>query len=239
MYKCFFNKYIEPLVVRFGTEKCRRALIRDKKWLIRAATHITDSPYSLEELKSLQCIFFHIPKTGGLSISKTLFGNRGLGHINTREAKILFGSKNFKKYFKFTFVRNPWDRLISSYEYLKSGGLNGKYKNEVYKKISQFDSFKDFAKRFHNTDIIKDIHFLPQYYFVCNKKSRVEVDFVGKYERINEDFKLVTQKVNVPCHLLHLNQSTRKDYKSYYDNETKKIVSKIYHKDIEIFNYKY
>ena len=60
-------------------------------------------------------VFVHIPKTGGQSIEKS-FQWKGLRHrpFEYYENKVV----NLKEYFKFTFVRNPFDRLVSSYVYI-------------------------------------------------------------------------------------------------------------------------
>jgi hypothetical protein len=62
-----------------------------------------------------RCIFIHIPKTAGASIALSLF-NEPPRHVHYRDFEIANPDK-FRRYFKFAFVRNPWDRLVSSYFY--------------------------------------------------------------------------------------------------------------------------
>src|SRR5258707_7699115 len=68
-----------------------------------------------------RCIFIHIPKTAGTSLSQALFGrhSRHIPYIEYEKGN----PRKFRQYFKFTFVRNPWDRLVSTYFFLKQGGL--------------------------------------------------------------------------------------------------------------------
>lgn len=80
--------------------------------------------YSYKPLDNLKCIFVHIPKTAGISISRSIFGNLGGGHTKIRDYELIFSAKDFNNYFKFTFVRNPWDRIFSAYRFLKNGGIN-------------------------------------------------------------------------------------------------------------------
>ena len=61
--------------------------------------------------RKLQTIFVHIPKAAGISINKSLFNNLGGGHIPLINYQLIFPKEEFENYFKFTIVRNPWDRL--------------------------------------------------------------------------------------------------------------------------------
>jgi hypothetical protein len=58
--------------------------------------------------------FIHIPKCAGTSVSCTLYGSLGAGHMAVRDLQLLLPRRIFKGLFVFTFVRNPWDRLYSA-----------------------------------------------------------------------------------------------------------------------------
>ncbi|MBA2490567.1 MAG: hypothetical protein H0V34_02305 [Gammaproteobacteria bacterium] len=62
---------------------------------------------TLQPFDRYRCIYVHIPKTGGVSISTSLFGSTTGRHRTVAEYKQIFGERAFKDYFKFTFVRNP------------------------------------------------------------------------------------------------------------------------------------
>ena len=90
-------------------------------------------------------IFIHVPKTAGVSIIRSLFGDVTLeSHRNFQFYQKIF-RKDFENYFTFSFVRNPWDRLYSSYMFLKKGGLNLHDKNAFLMYLSSFMSFEEFA----------------------------------------------------------------------------------------------
>lgn len=137
--------------------------------------------------------------------------------------------KNINKsnYFKFSFTRNPWDRMVSLYFYsikyreLTSdvsfkqfiSDLNGYAKRNATKWIGAFMNSVDFNKGF---------------------------DFIGKCETMQKDFDYVCEKINAPKKKLpFLNKTNHKKYTEYYDNKTKEIVAKKYAKDIEYFGYKF
>ncbi|MAN26644.1 MULTISPECIES: sulfotransferase family 2 domain-containing protein [Mesonia] len=194
---------------------------------------------SIAALDYYQCIFVHIPKNAGLSVCYTLFGNTGGSHRKIKSYKDLFAPKTFKKYFKFTFVRNPWDRLVSTYFFLKKGGVTEKDRIWAEKNIMHYESFEDFVKQWLTIENIHNsLHFQPQYSFIENKFGEIDMDFIGRFENLDNDFMYVASKLGINRKLKKTNKSIRnKNYKSYYSRETKEIVNKVYQKDICLFKY--
>ena len=74
---------------------------------------VFDDGYSYEPYDRYRCIFVHIPKAAGMSVCRSLFGNLAGGHATLADYQIIFARAEFERYFKFTFVRNPWDRFVS------------------------------------------------------------------------------------------------------------------------------
>lgn len=176
-----------------------------------------------------KCIFVHIPKTAGVSIY-TVFGTdrRKQDHSNLRE-NMRYRHRRKKKYFKFCFVRNPRDRFLSTYFYLKKGGRGGNGDVHDAKILNQFENFKEFVDNF---DKIKndfaDRHFYEQFFWMDDK-----LDFIGKCENLQEDFNFVCDKLGIPHQKLpHHNKSKHKSYTEYYDDETRQIAAEQYRKDI-------
>ena len=83
---------------------------------------LQDDGYTYKPYDDYRCIFVHIPKAAGMSICRSLFGNLAGGHATLSDYQIIFPRLEFESYFKFTFVRNPWDRVFSAYNFLKKGG---------------------------------------------------------------------------------------------------------------------
>ncbi len=196
---------------------------------------------SIAALDYYKCIFVHIPKNAGLSVCYTLFGNTGGSHRKIQGYKKIFSPNTFKRYYKFTFVRNPWDRLVSTFFFLKNGGLTEKDKVWAEAHLAEYNDFKDFVKYWlTELNINNSLHFQHQHVFLEDEKGAIAVDFIGRFENIDEDFKTITDKLNIKRTLKRTNTSNRqKDYRDYYDEETKAIVNEIYKKDIQLFNYEF
>jgi hypothetical protein len=187
-----------------------------------------------------QSIFVHIPKCAGISVNKTLFNSLAGGHTTLDQYINVFPPALFQSYFKFTFVRNPWDRVVSAYSFLQNGGLN-KWDNDFYEKeLKQYKSFKDFVEGWLNQEnILKFHHFKPQHLYFIDKYNKVSVDFIGYFEHIEEDFCIIAEKVGCKNALTKRNAVSRDDYRSYYDQDTIKIVADVYKKDIQLLNYEF
>jgi len=188
-----------------------------------------------------KCIFVHIPKAAGLSIGYSLFGRHTGNHTTIAEYQIAFSKKEFKSFFKFAFVRNPWDRVLSAFLYLKNGGRNQADYNWSEKYLSQFNNFNDFVTGWLNRENIeKGIHFKPQYEFVTlPTKQKHELDFIGYYENIVSDFNYVRNRLGIGKVLEFNNktESKQNDYRFYYNDKRREIVADVYKEDIELFGY--
>ena len=188
-----------------------------------------------------RCIFIHIPKCAGISVGRSLFGeNFEAGHPTLKRYQIIFGPREFNSYFKFTFVRNPFDRLVSAFFFLKKGGMNPKDKKWAEENLSAHDSFDAFVKAWVNPDNIQSgRHFIPQSEYICLGKNRLGVDFIGYYENLAADFQIISRKLNLNSTLLEMNRgpSRDKDYREYYTDETRAIVAKVYADDLRLLGY--
>jgi hypothetical protein len=189
-----------------------------------------------------QCIFVHIPKTAGRSIKKSLFDCYSLGHLTINDFKIIFAPEAFEQYFKFAFVRNPWDRVLSTYLFLKKGGCSNRDHQWSKANLSKYNDFNSFVIDWLNKkNIYTQIHFIPQYYFVCDRDLNLLTDYLGRFENLSQDFQNIQKKINVNIQLQDVNKTQRKSkiYSDYYSEESMKIVSKVYSEDIELFKYSF
>jgi hypothetical protein len=185
-----------------------------------------------------RCIFIHIPKTAGSSIVETLFGERSR-HIPYFEYERA-NPRKFKRFFKFAFVRNPWDRVVSTYSFLRRGGMNEQDRMWSAQCLSRYPDFSSFVRGWLSEENIWSwVHFIPQGHFILNDQGTVMVDYVGRFERIDEDFAYVAHCLGRDIRLDKTNESGHRHFSSYYEEDTREIVRRVYARDIEAFNYRF
>ena len=185
-------------------------------------------------------IFIHIQKTGGDSIRRAL----GLPmadpykHYTARERREL-DSELWKRAFKFAFVRNPWDRLVLWWSaisarrevFLRGARLNV-FQTYILENAIDFSSFLrcDREIKYHGTRSVSV--YKNQVEYIAK-----DMDFVGRFERLEDDFRRVASALRVRAGLPHVNASQHQHYRHYYDDELRRLVARKYERDIAAFGY--
>lgn len=211
---------------------------------------------------SRQFLFVHIAKTGGTSVRAALRRYRWSGHYApailltslmsqmTRPrhrlgikfprhakavaAKEMLPEPVFRSLFKFVFVRNPWDLQVSSWHHIrreKPGVLAG------IDTFPQFLQYKFDPGRPY--DFMLDISRELQSDYLVDLHGNVIVDFIGRYERLHEDFGAVCEHAGLPAITLphERRAADREDYRRYYDSASADLVARHYAQDIERLGY--
>ena len=199
-------------------------------------------------------IFVHIPKCGGTSIEKifnidafygdesTFTGWDDQGKFWRTHASIdrihnqTLGQ--FKEYFSFAFVRNPWDKCVSEWLWLSSRESRLKDKVCTLKDYllitNEFEDIASSLEKWGRSD-----HFASQYSFV-SINNRHAIKFIGRFENLHEHFNYFMTKVGLPQGTLPHNNSTEHEhYSSYYDDKSKAIIAKKFARDIDFFKYSF
>ena len=239
-----------------------------------------------------KCLFVHIPKAAGQSVESVFVQRSGLTW-ETRSTLLLKPNHNsdkgpprlahlmaseyvglgymspdeFAQYFKFSFVRNPWSRLVSEYNYRRMQGVE-QYQQEFKRFL--FEEFPKACADDYATSQDYYRHVIPQWKFLYDENGKCLVDFIGKFESLQQDFDQVCQQLSIPQTMLphknitairgdglsalkqklikyifhtlsinHQGSSVKPHYSTYYDNESQAFVADYYHKDIELFNYQF
>ncbi len=177
-----------------------------------------------------KCIFVEVPKTGSTSI-RHVIGHPKKPHLNICQIAYKVTKDKFYEYFKFGFVRNPWDRAVSLYE--RREGLQMKSK-------MSFEEFVQWMKFSSCTCL----HPLPHRYqldWFVNPHGDVIVDFIGRFESLESDWRKISLKLGITSELPHVNYNPQKNrhYTEYYNDKTKTIIRNRFAVDIEYFGYEF
>jgi len=171
-------------------------------------------------------IFIHIQKTAGTSISSVLDSYCEesyplMKHASAVKIQEKFGSDVWSEYFKFSFIRNPYERLLSWYNMIdKSRGNSNPnpFHAQIQKNIHSFGDFIMQKKDFINDSKLPRQR-ITQFQKISNN-GEVIIDFVGRYENINKDFSHICRKLNIPeIELPIINKFDHQNYINYYTKE--------------------
>lgn len=191
-------------------------------------------------------VFLHNPKTGGSSIEALLeipkdseyllnryYGNTSKPvpqHFTYNQLRIIIPREKFNSYFKFTYVRNPWDRLLSTYA----------WHNRGFETFEEFVNFVDELYQKYTPETIYNYpnyqekycsHLLPQYVYTGPDVH------VYRFENFNPETQNLLYRLDIQKSIPKDNASNHQHYSKYYNDKTRDIVAKIYAEDIKRFGY--
>ena len=181
-------------------------------------------------------IFVAIAKTACTSVHRALDAPTpdpppDIYHMSLKD--ILINFPESVDFYKFAFVRNPYDRLVSAYYNFRFNPEHQAWATPIY----QFDTFKDFVFGFEATPCKDFIHLRSQFDYL-QVNGEVKLDFVGKYENLNQDFEKIKKDLGLSdVRLGHHRRQEHPPYEKLYDEETKQAVRRIYKNDFEVFGY--
>ena len=181
-------------------------------------------------------IFIHIPRTSGTSIEnqfechKKQVKNK---HWVLNDWKKRLEAKIFDEYFKFSFIRSPWDAIISKYldVWFTNKHPGGPIGKKAGKSLEYFLEHYRAPKHEHGETFFD--FFDPE-----------QLDFVGRFENRENDLNYISQRIGFQIdpntHAKKQQQLySKKHYAEYYSDETREIVAQKYANDIEYFGYKF
>lgn len=205
-------------------------------------------------------IFIHIPKCAGTSIKNHFFPNVHVDwrspnyellygwcpkrkiHLQHATARQLLETDLIKEdiweeYFKFTFVRNPWDRAYSDYLWIMTDRrLKGRFKDYV----NRTGPFEECLRN-ENIKTYRGDHLIPQTDFY-SVNGKLEMDFIGRFERLSADIGLVNNRLRIPSLFKShekKNENRLSHYSLFYTDSKKRLIDQHYAKDIEQLNYSF
>lgn len=157
---------------------------------------------------------------------------------NTRKTKeVAEGQEFWKNYYSFCFVRNPYDRAISSWKF---GSWKANWNCSFEDYLLKLKENKEKLKAPFSEDGLMH-HSTMQYPYIYDQDLNLKVDFVGKTETFKQDLRkvLTNNELAELDWLPHRNKTKHRSYEEYYDSTTRDLAEEIYQKDIELFNYNF
>lgn len=176
----------------------------------------------------------HVPRTSGTSIESEFGvdmdfkdGKRAIfssdKHLKASDIFHAIGENIWKSYFKFSIVRNPWDRVISIFNMPAFSDINALSGKSLIYFLNHYQP-KPHEAGVQCSDYI----------------DRDDLDFIGKFENRQQDVNFIFKKIGFSNpQSIHDRKTNHKHYTEYYDDETRQIVAAKYAEDIDYFGYKF
>jgi hypothetical protein len=214
-------------------------------------------------------IYIHIPKTAGIFIEEllhndscifdlvdpiALFGHtiKGLDHKGSEHFSLdeiynlkILSRRQIDTFYKFGFVRNPWDRMISEIFFLRyfapwfGQKFSDQFSSGDIANIIKYSCI-DYARRPLG---IWGEHMVPQMNFLQKNSPNFGLNFLGRFENLNEDLNKIISVLNLetnfPIESPHINASQHEHYTKYYTEETIDLVYQVYKDDVNLLKYEY
>lgn len=206
-------------------------------------------------------LFFHVAKVAGLSLREALnpytvepekfkirrpvkvidgkinplyvIWDSTLIHATALSTQKEFGDLIFQSYFKFAFVRNPWDWQVSMYHFILKETAH-----IHHQRVKAMSGFAEYVRwMIHEKKPFARGATRFQKEMLCNEKGEVMVDFVGRFENLSDDFSYVCEYLGFESTMPYLNKSAHSSYQSYYDRETRDLIAEYCQEDIALFGY--
>ncbi|MBW1860709.1 MAG: sulfotransferase family 2 domain-containing protein [Deltaproteobacteria bacterium] len=190
--------------------------------------------YNLTISHERKFVWFRVAKVG----TRTIFDHMKESGVRLdleHPYRVYYPPKLYEDYFKFAFVRNPWDRLVSCWHNKVLRINHFKFDDVELARMRKFEHFVDYVSRLDIENCNNHLR------LQCTLIDLDHVDYLGRFETFSDDLRFVFQQLDMPsARLPHKNKSSRqKDYREYYSDGLRERVYQIYRKDMQIFGYQY
>ena len=198
-------------------------------------------------------IFVHVPKTAGQSVSGALkpftlplhkrvvqrLGRHafrrskydhyslypGGQHATAQEIRSFLGQREFENFYSFAFVRNPWDRMVSTYNFAKRRPKSYRYKFAINSTLDEF------------VESLPQLKMKQQVEYIFDETGSVMVDKVGRFETLADDFAEICDHIGISVRLPHRNKTNHDDYRRSLSDTSRELIAKHFADDIREFGY--
>jgi hypothetical protein len=199
------HRFIFAAIPKTGTHSVRQAL----------RAHL--GPEDLEQVKLYVDKSFPWPALAAL----------GHGHVSLRQLRPVLPPDEFAGFFKFAFVRNPFDRFVSFCAFMTR-------ETDVF----QRDPRAVMRHLLFVAPPVNHIVFQPQHQFVTDGAGELLTDMIGRVEEMQQSYDEICARIHIPsAELGRANASRHEEYRGYYDQQLIDGVARLYGRDLELFGY--
>lgn len=188
-----------------------------------------------DHVRRTRCLFIHIPKAAGSSVSMSLYG-RQIGHHDWRYWRTEYPAST-AELFSFSVVRDPFQRFISAFGFLRSGGMNPRdaaFGSRYLEKHADSSSWAESLIDYELQNIALDYpHFRPQFEFVRDVDWNIGVELVIPLEFLDTGLEEVGQKIGQSLSVKRLNPRSQTNAHEL-SPRAREILSSLYRDDFKL-----
>ena len=200
------HKFIFVAIPKTGTHSVRQALRQ----------HM--GPQDLEQVGLFVKKHFPIPELARLQH----------GHLSLLQIRPYLRDEEWQGFFKFAFVRNPFDRFVSYCAFMTR--QQGDFERDP----------QGVMRQMLERPPPQHLLFQPQHNFITGEDAHLLTDRVGRVEEMQRSYDEICERIGIPTATLDkVNSSNRADYRNYYDQSLIDGVAKLYARDLELFGYEF
>lgn len=217
------------------------------RWAVASRPEYAGQSVDCVYSNDLRFVLVRTPKCAARSLHRALAVAAHRSGFDLTQEERPIDDPAFKGFFKFAFVRNPWDRVVSFYteKFASPAPDSVHYLHHTRHWLAMLGvEHIDFELYLRTVvsmdDVFIDRHCCPQSSILAQRDGELGVDFTGRFERLADDFQNVCDRMGIKAELPHVGSSHRKaKYREYYTKATRDFVAKRFARDIERFGYAY
>ena len=191
-------------------------------------------------------IFVHIQNNAGVSITNSLMSIPNTREILSQHSFLShLDYEKYNDYYKFCIVRNPFDRLVSWYNMMIQKGIHNDFSRYLLQNSNNFSEFLKLTDKVNETNLGELSNYYPksisynQLDYISDKNGNLIIDYIGRFENLDSDYKTIANKLVFEIPLSKLNSIEHRYYRTYYKDKDIEIVYNMYKRDIEYFGYEF
>lgn len=183
-------------------------------------------------------LFIHVPKVAGLSLWTAIYGRQHTAHVSLDTYRVVYPRRVFDRLVSFAFVRNPWDRVRSAYDFLLARLDDPLHRDFVQAAIARYESLDAFVRN-GLADVGRHPLFRPQMHYVgLPGSTRPHVDFLGRYETLDQDYLRLVEMLGIDAKPLpHEHRSSTGESDLRMSRQAVDLVGEFYQRDVRALDY--